>query len=136
MSLSALTVEQRFQLSLAARRVQSAVDAITLTNNPSQVLFDRADAEIATLQALLNAASPLTALVANGATLNLQNSAGTAQGTVTATVAAGAVSNVKLPATATRIVSGTKITAPVTGTGTTGVTPTIANGVVTALVLS
>lgn len=34
------------------------------------------------------------------------------------------------------ITSGTKVTAPVTGSGTTGVTPTIAGGVVTGLALS
>lgn len=38
--------------------------------------------------------------------------------------------------TTTVVVSGTKITAPVTGTGTSGVTLTIVNGVVTAIVLS
>lgn len=38
--------------------------------------------------------------------------------------------------TSTVITTATKITAPVTGSGTTGVTPTIVNGVVTALVLS
>lgn len=34
------------------------------------------------------------------------------------------------------ITTAVKITAPVTGSGTTGVTPTIVNGVVTGLVLS
>lgn len=38
--------------------------------------------------------------------------------------------------TSSVITTAVKITAPVTGTGTTGVTPTIVNGVVTALVLS
>lgn len=57
MSLSALTVEQRYQLSLAARRVQSAVDAITLTSNPATGLYTTADAEIAKLKTLVDAAS-------------------------------------------------------------------------------
>lgn len=38
--------------------------------------------------------------------------------------------------TVARLTSGVKSTAPVTGAGTTGVTPTIVNGVVTGYVLS
>ena len=65
--------------------------------------------------------------MANGATIPLQTSAGVASGNVTATVAASAVSNVKLPATTGVVTNGQTITA--TGTGTTA-TITVAAGVV------
>lgn len=51
-------------------------------------------------------------------------------------VVAGAVTFVKLPSTVKCVTSGTKIVVPVTGTFVNGITPTIANGVITGFVLS
>lgn len=75
--------------------------------------------------------------VANAATVVVQNSAGTVvAGTHAATVAAGALSNVKLAATIATVANGVKVNATsVTGTGNFA-TFTVANGVITAIVLS
>lgn len=82
------------------------------------------------------AALPATqAIVANGATAPVKNSAGVAvPGTSTYTVAANAVTDVKLPATVAVVTSGASAIAA-TGTGTT-VTFTVANGAITAITLS
>ncbi len=53
--------------------------------------------------------SPTDATVSNGATLPLQTNGGTASGNVTATVAASAVSNVKLPASTAVIGNGATV---------------------------
>lgn len=75
------------------------------------------------------------AVVADGATVPVKNSAGTAvPGTAVATVAANVVTAVKLPATVATVVSGISSVAA-TGTGTK-VTFTVANGVITGIALS
>ena len=77
------------------------------------------------------------AMVDQGDTVTVQNSAGAAvTGTHTATVAAGVVSNVKLAATIAPVANGAALTVPVTGTYATTATFTVANGVVTGIVLS
>ena len=100
------------------------------------------DAQLAVLVTALSdvgasAALPATqAVVSNGGTSPVQNSAGAAIGTGTYTVAANAVSNIKLPATVAGVTSGVKINAgTVTGTGNFA-TITVANGVITGIVLS
>lgn len=76
------------------------------------------------------------AVVANGGTVNVENSAGALDSPATAVVAAGVLTSVKLGATKTILTSGTKINAvSVTGTGNFA-TPTIVDGVITAIVLS
>ncbi|AUV61954.1 hypothetical protein PsPhPollyC_gp06 [Pseudomonas phage PollyC] len=79
---------------------------------------------------------PTQVVVSNGATVNVENSAGNLDSPGVATVAAGALSGVRLAATKTILTSGTKVNAvAVTGTGNFA-TPTIANGVLTGIVLS
>lgn len=88
--------------------------------------------------AISGVALPATsAIVDSGSAPVMQNSAGTAiPGTSVRTVAAGAESNIKLPATVAPVVNGVKINAvSVTGTGNFA-TITVANGVITAIVLS
>lgn len=76
------------------------------------------------------------AVVANGGTVNVENSAGNLDSPATATVAAGVLSGVKLAATKTIVTSGVKINAvAVSGTGNFA-TITVAGGVITAIVLS
>lgn len=76
------------------------------------------------------------ALLDTADTVPVQNSAGAAIGTGTATVAAGVASNIRLPATVAGVTSGVKINAgTVTGTGNFA-TITVANGVITGIVLS
>lgn len=77
------------------------------------------------------------AMVDQGDAVTVQNSAGTAvAGTHPATVAAGAINNVKLAATIAPVVNGAALTVPVTGTYTDTATFTVANGVITGIVLS
>lgn len=94
-------------------------------------------ADAAILAAGYTSSLPATqAVVTNGGTSPVQNSAGAAIGTGTYTVAANAVSNIKLPATVAGVTSGAKINAgTVTGTGNFA-TFTVANGVITGIVLS
>ena len=100
------------------------------------------DAQLATLLTALSdvgatAALPATqAVVSNGGTSPVQNSAGVAIGTGTYTVASNAVSNIKLPATVAGVSNAQKVNAvSVTGTGNFA-TFTVANGVITGIVLS
>lgn len=80
--------------------------------------------------------SPTAAVVSNGGTVNVENSVGNLDSPATAVVAAGVLNGVRLDATKTILTSGTKINAvAVTGTGNFA-TPTIANGVITGIVLS
>ena len=75
-------------------------------------------------------------VVTNGATLNVENSAGNLDSAGTATVAGGVLTSVKLAATKTILTDALAVTGvTVTGTGTTA-TPTIVNGVLTAIALS
>jgi hypothetical protein len=75
-------------------------------------------------------------VVANGGTVNVENSAGNLDSPATATVAAGVLSSVKLASTKTILTSALKFSGvTITGTGTF-FTPTIVNGVLTGGVLS
>lgn len=76
------------------------------------------------------------AVVANGNSVNVENSAGALDSPATATVAAGVLSGVRLATTKTIVTNGVKVNAAsVTGTGNFA-TFTVANGVITAIVLS
>lgn len=78
-----------------------------------------------------------SAVVANGATINVENSAGNLDSPATATVAASAVTNVRLAATKTIVTSGQALTGVTpSGTFTSTVTFTVANGVITGIALS
>lgn len=75
-------------------------------------------------------------VVADGATVNVENSAGALDSPATAVVAAGVLTSVKLAATKTIVTSGTKVNAvAVSGTGNFA-TITVTNGVISAIVLS
>jgi len=74
--------------------------------------------------------------ITTAATAPVQNSAGAAIGTGTITVATNAISHVRLPATVAGVSNGAALTVPVTGTYTTTATLSVANGVVTGIVLS
>lgn len=134
----AYTIEQEYSIARAAQRVQSAAYALTLTNNPSAALVAALNTAVADFNAIVNPVDPLVASVANGSVVNVVKSDGGSLGggAASAAVSASTLNNVKLASLATIIITGSKITAPVTGTGTTGVTPTVVNGVVTGLVLS
>lgn len=76
------------------------------------------------------------AQVVNGAAANVKNSAGSKTVAGTAAVTSGTLTQINLPETAALLVSGDKINAgTVTGTGNFA-TVTIANGVITGIVLS
>jgi hypothetical protein len=79
-----------------------------------------------------------TALVDNTDVIVVHNSAGTViAGSHTAEVAAGVVTDLKLAATVAGVVNGVALTGlTVSGAFTNTVTPTVANGVITGLVLS
>lgn len=75
-------------------------------------------------------------VVTNGATLNVENSAGNFDSPGTAVVAGGVLTSVKLGATKAILTNALAVTGvTITGTGTT-FTPTIVNGVLTGGVLS
>jgi hypothetical protein len=75
-------------------------------------------------------------IATHGDTINVENSAGALDSPATAVVAAGVITGVNLGSTKTILTSGTKINAvSVTGSGNFA-TPTIVNGVITAIVLS
>lgn len=141
MSYASATGVQRLAVQTAAHKLALGTAAARYGLNPTGVVND---APIATLAADMQAALTAVgeglvatqAVVSNGGTAPVKNSAGTAvPGTSTYEVAANAVSAVKLPATVAPVVSGVLAGIVATGTGTT-VTLTVANGVVTAVALS
>lgn len=80
--------------------------------------------------------SATQAVVANGGTVNVENSAGALDSPATAVVAGGELTGVNLAATKTIVTNGVKVNAvSVTGTGNFA-TFTVTNGVITAIVLS
>lgn len=115
----------------AALRVQRGIPANTAYGQLRTFLSTA-------LLSIGGSAAPVgSAIVANGAALTIQNSAGADQTVAaTAVVVGTSLTAAKLPATTAVMKSGVKVTAPTSGTGTTGVTPTIASGAVTALVVS
>lgn len=145
-----------FQSITAAQRLEvrdSAVQVSTLTQKFAQDGKAPSTAEAALIAPALNAmAAALTvagvtglpttsAIVVNASTVPVQNSAGAAIGTGTVTVAASAVTNVKLPATVAGVSNAGVVTVPITfvtartagATATVAATVTVANGVITAI---
>lgn len=84
------------------------------------------------------------AVVSNAGTSPVQNSAGSAIGTGTYTVAANAVTNIRLPATVAGISNSGTTNVPITfttartanSTATVVATYTVANGVITAITIA
>jgi hypothetical protein len=118
-------------------RVISQLEDADVTGTPSP-LFAAFLADAATLTP--GYAGPIAggtnAVVANGGTVNVENSAGALDSPATATVAAGVLTGVKLAATKTILTNALKFSGvTITGTGTF-FTPTIVNGVLTGGVLS
>lgn len=74
--------------------------------------------------------------IANGAAMNVRNSAASKTVAGTAVVAAEVLTSVDLPATAALLTTAQALVVPVTGTYATTATVTIAGGVVTAIALS
>lgn len=142
MSIATITAAQRVEVRdacqsaalLMQRYTQSATTPRTdETAEATPVLAAAAAALVAAGATGLPATS---VVVANGATVNVENSAGALDSPATAVVAAGVLTGVNLGSTKTILTSGTKINAvSVTGTGNFA-TPTIVNGVITAIVLS
>lgn len=143
MTIETATPEAQYEVR---RRSVIAADATQRFANRADPITAGQAADIDTaLTALLTALTaagfgapvdPLVASVANGATVNVENSAGDLDSPGTAVVAASAITGVRLAATKTILTSGTKVNAvAVTGTGNFA-TPTIAAGVLTGIVLS
>lgn len=136
MSFGTATPAQRLKVRDTALQSYAATQPFAQTQRAPTA------AELAKITPVLEAASdallavgiggadplPATqAIVKSGDSLPLKTSAGVAAGTVTATVANSAVTDVKLAATSGVVTNGQTITA--TGSGTTA-TITVTNGVV------
>lgn len=142
MSFSTITAAQRLEIR------DSAVQVASVTQPFAQNGLAPTAAELALITPVLsNCAAALgvagatglpatQAIVANGNTVAVRNSAGAASHNGTAVVAGGAVTGVNLAATVAMVDSGTAITVPVTGTYATKITPTVVAGVITGFVLS
>jgi hypothetical protein len=144
MPVATATALQRLTLRNEAVKLGVACQSFAQTGAaPGPIHAAAIDAQVtATLAAAADVgastALPATsAVVTNGQAVTMQNSQGTAiAGTHTASVAANALSNVKLDATVATLKNGVKQSGfTVTGTGTF-FTPTITNGVCTGGVLS
>lgn len=129
-------------VSLTNVKLAATVAMVDNTDTVAVVNSAGADSHNATAAVaagvVTNLVLPATvAFVDNADTVTIQNSAGAAvAGSHTATVAAGVVSNVKLAATVAPVSNGAALTVPVTGTYATTATVSVANGVVTGIVLS
>lgn len=95
-----------------------------------------ADAAVTAATAIGGGIAATSAVVANGATINVENSAGALDSNGTAVVAGNAVTSVQLASTKTILTNALKFSGvTITGSGTF-FTPTIVNGVMTGGVLS
>lgn len=143
MSIATITPAQRVEVRDATLSAALAMQRYTQSGTTP-----RAD-EVAQADPILNAAAaaltvagasglPATsAVVANGATVNVENSAGNLDSPATAVVAGSAISGVRLAATKTIVTSGQALTGVTpTGTFATTVTFTVAAGLITGIVLS
>ena len=139
MSISTSTAAERIALRDKCTIMEKAIQAFaqdSIVLNTEQIT--EIDALMTALSAALLAAdAPQTsAVVANGATVNVENSAGALDSPATAVVAAGVLTGVNLAATQTILTNALKFSGvTITGTGTF-FTPTIAAGVLTGGVLS
>lgn len=143
MSIATITAAQRVEvrdacLTAAHAMQRYAQSATTPRADETAEVTPLLDAAAAALVVAGSAGLPATsAVVANGATINVENSAGNLDSPATATVAASAVTNVRLAATKTIVTSGQALTGVTpTGTYTNTVTFTVANGLITGIALS
>lgn len=140
MSIATITAAQRVELRDATLSAALAMQRFT-----QSATTPRAD-ETTEIGPVLDAAqtaltvagaASTSAIVANGATVNVENSAGALDSPATAVVAGGVLTGVNLAATKTIVTSGQALTGVTpTGVYATTVTFTVAAGVITAIVLS
>jgi hypothetical protein len=142
MSIATITAAQRVEVrdactSAALIMQKYAQSGTTPRADETALATPVLDAAAAALTVAGASGLPATsAVVANGGTVNVENSAGNLDSPATAVVAAGVLTGVNLAATKTIVTSGVKVNAvSVTGTGNFA-TITVANGVITAIVLS
>lgn len=140
MSISTSTAAERITLRDKCTIMEKAIQAFaqdSIVLNAEQIT--EIDALMTALSAALLAAdAPATsAVVANGGTVNVENSAGNLDSNATATVAAGVLTNVRLAATKTIVTSAQALTGVTpTGVYVSTVTFTVASGLITAIALS
>lgn len=141
MSIATITAAQRIEVrdecTRAALYMQKwAQDAKTPTATDVTESATSLNAAAAALAVAGAAPGGTFATVANGATVNVENSAGALDSPATAVVAAGVLSGVNLASTKTILTNALKFSGvTITGSGTF-FTPTIVNGVMTGGVLS
>lgn len=143
MSIATITAAQRVEVrdeclraSLAMQRFAQS-GTTPRTDETAEITPVLEAAAAALVVAGASGLAATSAVVANGASINVENSAGNLDSPATATVADSAVTNVRLAATKTIVTSGQALTGVTpTGTYTTTVTFTVAAGVITAIVLS
>lgn len=142
MSIATITAAQRVEVRdaclTAANAMQRYAQSATAprTDETAEVTPVLEAAAAALVVAGASGLPATSAVVANGGTVNVENSAGNLDSPATAVVASGAITGVRLAATKSIVTSGTKVNAvAVTGTGNFA-TFTVANGVITGIVLS
>jgi hypothetical protein len=139
MSISTSTAAERIALRDRLRITECAMQAFaqdSIVPNTEQIT--EIDALLTALNAALLAAdSPAaSAVVTNGGTVNVENSAGALDSNATAVVANGVLTSVQLASTKTILTNALKFSGvTITGSGTF-FTPTISAGVLTGGVLS
>lgn len=120
----------------ASKLIERAVETGAVLSYSSEI--DKLGPQtVVALHAAGAGSSGTTAVVGNGAAVVMKNSAGTTVGSNgTITVVGGVLTEAKAPATTALVVNAGAYTVPVTGSYATKATFTVANGVITAIVLS
>lgn len=141
MSYASATAAQRLAMNSTAEQLAAATQGARAGGNlPALNGHINPDTVAAACASAIAAAGigliATQVVVSNGATVNVENSAGALDSPGTATVAAGVLTDVKLAATKTILTNAAPVSGvTVTGSGTT-FTPTIVDGVLVAAVLS
>lgn len=143
MSYASATGAQRLAVNSAAEKLAKATYAARHgLNGPGTAGFENAETAGAACSTALAAVGIIGTLpanqvvVTNGATINVENSAGALDSPATAVVAGGVLTGCNLAATKTILTHAVAVTGvTITGSGTT-FTPTIVAGVLTGGVLS
>jgi hypothetical protein len=138
MSLVSATAAQRATLSGTLETAgkwtnQFRENALAPTADREAELAPYLNASVDALAAVGYTSTPAGAVVANGATVPVRNSAGADSHNATAVVSGTSLTGVNLAATVALVDNGDTVTA--TGTGTTA-TFVVTNGVVTGVTLS
>lgn len=141
MSLVSATAAQRATLSGTLETAgkwtnQFRENALTPTADREAELAPYLTASVDALAAVGYTSTPAGAVVANGDTVAVRNSAGADSHNATAVVSGTSLTGVNLAATAAIVDNGDALVVPVTGTYATTATVTVANGVITGIVLS